>query len=195
MDLALSPDIEAYWCYLILSGISAAVAATQVRRLLKGLANIWASAGAWLLFAAYTAVPVGLFWLLDRADALHDTSLFAAILIALTYRQILSGSDQGIVVPGGFAKAWQPFLTWSDNLAAGINSRIARNTSRYDGGVIHQLATNPEVFDIVRKTILNSNSTAEPAKFQTALDDFNQLQPPLDDADVQERKPTTFITN
>src|ERR1700748_2075579 len=112
MDQALSPDLEAYWCYAIVFFLAVIVAAVQVRLLLKGLANAWATARAWLLLGAYTAVPLLLFWALDRADALHDTSLFAAILVALTYRQILAGSSQGITVPSGLATAWQPFVTW-----------------------------------------------------------------------------------
>jgi hypothetical protein len=186
MDSALSPDIEAYWCYLALFAIALAVAGIRVRRLLQGFANIWATAPAWLLLAAYTAVPVVLFWLLDRADALHDTSIFAAILIAVTYQQILTGGSQGMVVPGGFAKAWQPFVTWSDNIAAGISARIARNNRRYDDKVIHHLATDGAIFEKVRRMILNRS--ADPGKVQTAIEAFSSLKPPLDDAGVQERK-------
>ena len=186
MDSALSPDIEAYWCYLALFAIALTVAVIRVRRLLQGFANIWATAPAWLLLAAYTAVPIVLFWLLDRADALHDTSIFAAILIAATYQQILTNGSQGIVVPGGFAKAWQPFVTWSDNIAAGISARIARNNRRYDDKVIHHLATDNETFEKVRRMILNRS--ADPGKIQTAIDAFKSLKPPLDDAGVQERK-------
>ena len=186
MDSALSPDIEAYWCYLVLFAIALAVAGIRVRRLLQGFANIWATAPSWLLLAAYTAVPVVLFWLLDRADALHDTSIFAAILVAVTYQQILTGGSQGMVVPGGFAKAWQPFVTWSDNIAAGISARIARNNRRYDDKVIHHLATDGAIFEKVRRMILNRS--ADPGKIQTAIDAFNSLRPPLDDAGVQERK-------
>jgi len=186
MDLALSPDIEAYWCYLILFCLALIVAVIQVRLLLKTLPNIWASAGAWLLLAAYTVVPIALFWLLDRADALHDTSVFAAILIALTYRQILSGGTQGMPVPGGFAQAWQPFVTWSNKVAAGISARIARNNSRYDGTLIEKLAANPEVYDYVRKTVLNR--TSDPAKVQAALADLDKLKSTLDDAGVLEKK-------
>ena len=39
MDLSLSPDLEAYWCYLILFTIGLIVAAIQVRELLKGFTN------------------------------------------------------------------------------------------------------------------------------------------------------------
>jgi len=125
MDLSLSPDLEAYWCYLILFGLAFLVALVQVRLLLKGYTNIWATARSWLLLCAYTLVPIILFWVLDRADALHDTSLFAAVLVAVTYRQILSGGNQSMTIPSGLATAWQPFVAWSDNIAAGIRDRMA----------------------------------------------------------------------
>lgn len=186
MDLSISPDIEAFWCYLVLFILALTIAGVQVRGLLKGYENVWASAGAWLLLASYTAIPVALFWFLDRADALHDTSLFAAILVALTYRQIISGGADGFTLPAGFAKAWQPLVTWSDKIAAGISARIARNGSRYDGTVIHRIANDPKVFEAVRRLALNR--AADPAKLQKAIDDFDKLKPPLDDSGVQERK-------
>jgi hypothetical protein len=188
LDLSLSPDFEAYWCYCILAALALIVAAVQVRALLKGFTNAWSTARAWLLLAAYTAVPVALFWVLDRADALHDTSVFAAILVAITYRQILSGGAQGVTVPGGFAKAWKPFVTWSDNIAAGIRDRIARNASQYDAKVTDHLATEPTVFDDVKSKVLNHS--ADPAQVQLSLDEFDKQKPPLDDAGVLQKKAT-----
>jgi hypothetical protein len=52
--------------------------------------------------------------------------------------------------------------------------------------VIHQLATSADIFDDVRKTVMNRS--ADPAKIQAALDDFNKFKPPLDDDGVRERK-------
>jgi len=186
LDLSLSPDVEAYVCYLVLLGLALIVAVIQVRTLLKGYTNVWSSARSWLLLGAYTSVPIGLFWLLDRADALHDTSLFAAILVAIGYRQILSGGSQGVTVPSGFAAAWQPFVTWSNNVASGIRDRIARNNSQYDAEAIRNLAGNREVFDEVRSIVLNASPA--PPQVQAALDAFNALKPPLDDSGVQARK-------
>jgi hypothetical protein len=186
LDLSLSPDLEAYWCYLILFTIALIVASIQVRDLLKDFTNGWATARAWILLAAYTAVPIALFWLLDRSDAIHDTSPFAAILVAGAYRQILSGGSEGINVPGGFAKAWQPFVTWSDSVASGIRDRIARNTKQYDSRVMQRIATRPEVQDQIRRLLLNAS--ANPAEFQSRLDEIEKLKPPLDDAGVTARK-------
>jgi hypothetical protein len=188
LDLSLSPDLEAYWCYLLLFCLSFIVALVQVRTLLKGYRNVWATTQSWLLLSAYTSVPLLLFWVLDRADALHDTSLFATILIALTYRQILAGGNQSITIPSGLASAWQPFVAWSDKIAAGIRDRIARNSSRYDREVIQSLATRNEVYEKLRRLVLNR--APNPADLQKQLDSFNALSPPLDQEGVLERKAT-----
>lgn len=68
----------------------------------------------WLLFFAYTFLPVALFWFLDRSNAIHDTSLFAAVLIGFGYRQILSGELTSIRPAGDISKFWQPFAAWAD---------------------------------------------------------------------------------
>ncbi|MGI8743903.1 MAG: hypothetical protein ACR2NN_15270 [Bryobacteraceae bacterium] len=188
MDLALSPDFEAYWCYLTLFSIALIVAIIQVRGLLKGFNNVWADARAWLLLAAYTAVPIALFWLLDRADALHDTSFFAAVVVAVTYRQILSGGTQGMPVPGGFSKAWQPFVTWSDNIAGVIRDRLARKNSCFAADVINHLVEKPEVYEEVRRTVLIG--AANPAEVQSQIDEYDKLKPPLDDTGVLKKKAT-----
>jgi hypothetical protein len=188
LDLSLSPDLEAWWCYFILASLSLMVAVVQVRSLLKGYTNVWSTARAWLLLGAYTGVPIALFWFLDRADALHDTSLFAAVLVGVTYRQILSGSGQGVNVPGTLAKAWQPFVTWSDNVAAGIRNRIARNNSRYDAIAIDHLAESQDVFGEVQNIVLNRAS--DPASARSMLDSYDKLKPPLDDSGVLRKKAT-----
>lgn len=186
MDLSLSPDLDAYWCYLVLFTLAFIAALLHVRGLLKGFTNVWAMARSWLLLVAYTAVPVVLFWILDRADALHDTSLFGAVVVAVAYRQILAGSNQSLTPPSGLASAWQPFLAWSDNIAAGIRDRIARNKSRYDAEVVQKIAGKPEVYEKLERLVLNH--APKPGDVQTALADFDKLKPPLDDQGVLERK-------
>ena len=48
MHLSLSPDLDAYWCYLVLFAIALIVAAIQVNGPLKGYPSGWATARAWL---------------------------------------------------------------------------------------------------------------------------------------------------
>jgi hypothetical protein len=65
---------------------------------------------------------VTLFWLLDRTGALVDTSLFAAVLVAVGYERILSGDDQTLRAPGEVSQFWTPFLAMADNVAKRVRS-------------------------------------------------------------------------
>src|SRR5262252_1159508 len=93
MELGFSPDISAFWCYLIVGGLGAWVAGRQIQLRLGGIRGIWFQPRTWILFIAYLAVPVGLFWLLDRTGATTDTSLFAAVLVGIGYERIISGQS------------------------------------------------------------------------------------------------------
>ena len=86
MDLGVSPDIEAFWSYLIVLVLGVFVAYRQVATRLEGFKDVWLVADTWILFFAYLAIPLGLFWLLDRTDAVKDSSLFAALRPRLSGR-------------------------------------------------------------------------------------------------------------
>src|SRR5438045_1921663 len=114
MEQVASPDFPAYICYLIVFFLGSLVAFSKVNRLMASSPGRWGSLGTWWVFVAYTAVPILLFWLLDYTNALHDTSLFAALLIALGYRQILAGEVKGIAAPGQVSKLWSPIEAWAN---------------------------------------------------------------------------------
>ncbi|MBI2901787.1 MAG: hypothetical protein HYY17_16500 [Planctomycetes bacterium] len=65
----------------------------------------------------YVLVPLFLFWFLDYTAVIRDTSLFAALIVALGYRQIFSAGVQGILMSGETAKLWVPIQKWADRLA------------------------------------------------------------------------------
>jgi hypothetical protein len=91
MDLGVSPDLSALWCYLTVGALGAWVAVREIRKRFGGIAGIWLQSRTWELFLAYVAVPLGLFWLLDRTAAIADTSLFAAALVGVGYERIITG--------------------------------------------------------------------------------------------------------
>jgi hypothetical protein len=99
-----SPDIPAYWSYLIVLLVGMAVARSRVNSAFDRYDDRWAFAGTWSVFLAYTIVPVILLYFLDFTSVINDTSLFAALVIAFGYRQIFVGGIQGIAyrdrVPG-----------------------------------------------------------------------------------------------
>jgi hypothetical protein len=132
VDLSVSPDLDAYFCYVLVLALGLVTAYGQISRRLTNLPSKWIMVNTWLLFFSYTLLPVALFWFLDRTGAIHDTSLFAAILVGAGYQRILSGELASIRPAGDIAKFWQPFVAWSDHVADRIRNRILRNDALFD---------------------------------------------------------------
>jgi hypothetical protein len=154
MDMNVSPDLPAYYCYLLVLLLGLWTAGTQVSARLANLPGKWIMVNTWFLFFAYTAIPVGLYWLLDRTNAIHDTSLFAAILIGVGYQQILSGSLSSIKVPGDVSSFLKPFAAWADAIAARIRDRIAINDSQFDEKLLSAIVEDPAKFEALKKVVM-----------------------------------------
>ena len=150
MDLTVSPDLDAYYCYAIVLALGLVAASGQISKRLANLPGKWIMVNTWLLFFAYTLVPVLLFWLLDRSNSIHDTSVFAAILIGVGYQKILSGELTSIRLGGDVSTVWQPFSAWADHVADRIRNRIVRNESLFDEGLLNFLRDNPEKIATLR---------------------------------------------
>ncbi len=180
MDLSISPDVEAYYCYLIVLLIGAWVARKRVSELLEGFRGAWVRADIWMLLGVYMLLPVALFWLLDRTGALHDTSLLGAVLVAIGYRQIIVGGVQGLAAPSQLTGAWQPLVDWTDKVAARIRDRIQRFNARYEERLLTSIvgdqakmdnlvqlaqghAPNPADVDTQLKTLASAFAALGPA--------------------------------
>lgn len=164
MDLTVSPDIDAYWCYAVVLALGLITGLGQMSKRLAKLPGKWIMVNTWLLFFAYTLTPVVLFWLLDRSNAIHDTSLFAAILVGLGYQQILSGELASIRAPGDISRVWQPFAAWADLVADRIRNRILRNESLFDERLLAAVREDGEKFQNLKELALTHT------KDVTALD-------------------------
>jgi hypothetical protein len=147
MDLTVSPDLEAYWCYAIVVVLGAWVGARQVNKRLGGIRGIWLQIRTWVLFLAYLAVPVGLFWLLDRTGAIADTSFFSAVLIGVGYERIITGQSDTVRTPEEVSRFWTPFLAYADSVERSARQRTARDQSRLDERVIAKIANDPAIYD------------------------------------------------
>src|SRR2546425_1150397 len=108
MEQITSPDLPAWLCYLLVLSVGMLVARENVNRLLASYPGHWSFGNTWALFWARAAIPVVLFWFLDYTAALRDTALFAALAVAIGYRQIFAGGIQGIAMPGQTPRLWQP---------------------------------------------------------------------------------------
>lgn len=170
MDLSVSPDLNALICYAIVILLGLITAGGQVSNRLANLPSKWIMVNTWLLFFAYSLLPVGLFWLLDRTSAIHDTSLFAAVLIGGGYQQILSGNVATIRPTGDISKFWQPFSAWADHVADRVRNRIARNDALFIEKFFSDVIKNQQKQDDLNNLALG-HSTHGP-ELQKALGDL-----------------------
>jgi hypothetical protein len=155
MDLAFSPDLPAWLCYAVVILVGLVVAWRRVSARLRDISAqdspaIWYFPRTWFLFALYALIPVLLFWLLDRTESIHDTSLFAALLVAITYERIMSGQQKTIAVSEGISSLWNPLNTYVASTAAQIKKEMLRSARRWDRFVLDSALTpdqsNPPQF-------------------------------------------------
>jgi hypothetical protein len=139
-----SPDVPAYISYLIVIVFGALVARARVSTLLQAYGDRWAFVGTWLVFFAYVVIPVALFWFLDYTDAIHDTSIFAALVVAIGYQQVFAGGVQGIAMPGQSTAFWKPFEAWVRQVADRIETLNKRYLDRFDEQVRAFIASKPD---------------------------------------------------
>jgi hypothetical protein len=130
-----SPDIPAYYSYLIVSLFGAVVAISTVNDRLTLIPDRWGFRDTWALFFAYSAVPVVLFWFLDYGSVIQDTSLYAAVLVGFGYQSIFGGSIQSISLPADSASFWKPFQAW----VSAVSDRIAAKQKTYQDNFVRRL--------------------------------------------------------
>jgi len=152
-----SPDVPAYVCYAIVLFFGIVGAWSTVNRLLDGYPDHWAFAGTWALFFAHAALPVVLFWFLDYVSALHDTSIIAAFVVSVGYRQIFTGGIQGIALPGQTSTLWKPFEAWVSTVADRIGSKQKLYLDRFDDKVRSLIFRDPQRMANL-ETLVLSNS-------------------------------------
>ncbi len=140
-----SPDVPAYACYLLIALIGILVAVRTINAVLATSEDRWAFVATWGLFLAYVALPILLFWFLDYTGAIHDTALFAAIVVAFGYQQILAGGVQGITMPGQTAALWKPFEAWVNQVSQRISTRNQLYKNRVAEKVKGVTAREPDV--------------------------------------------------
>ena len=166
--MAISPYLSSYYCYLVVLFFGLIAVYSLVSGLFEDYPGALGTVNFWLLLLAYTFIPVLLFWFLDRTNAIHDTSIFAAILIALGYRQVLGGDVAGIRVSGEIGKVWQPFEAWANWVSDRIRARVQLNTERFTDEVIKWVRQDAKKLESLKKLALLRS--ANPQKLQADFD-------------------------
>ena len=190
MDLSFSPDIDARICYLIVLLCASFAAYRQVDRRLTTYPGSWKVWPTWLLYLSYVAVPIGLFWLLDRTGAINDTSAVAAAIVGVGYERILSGQGQP-GIPTSLAGFWAPFSSFADAISARVSKRIAERLFAFDRRVMAEMADAAR-FDALRQ-LARSLSRNLPA-LDTKIAEIEANRPALGDRLTQEKQAFEFYT-
>ena len=171
MDKLGSPEIPAYLSYLLVLICGMLVARSQVNRLLSAFPQRWGFLSTWALFWAHAALPLLLFWFLDYTNALHDTSLFAALLVAFGYRQVFVGGIESIRLPGQTQRLWKPFEVWVNRLVQHITFVSKQYLDRFDERVTSTLAGDASDAKLLETAFLKTNDRD---RLEKALQDLEQ---------------------
>jgi hypothetical protein len=172
---------------VLVAGIFVAVSEVQTR--LATTEGAWLVPGTWFLFFAYAAVPVALFWLLDRTGAVNDTSVFAAILIGFGYQRIISGGNQTIKAPGEVSALWTPFVAYADKVTKTAVERGARNQRRLAEKIIVEIMKDPARYKELEE--LAYARTSDTAAVKKSLEEIDQA--PGSGADDKLEKKTWYL--
>lgn len=135
---------------------------------LDRIKDVWQIGDTWILFFLYLAIPVGLFWLLDRTDAVKDSSLFAALLIAIGYERILAGSNGTIAAPQGAAGFWSPFVAYVDRVVEKVRNAALRADRRLQKRLLARIVADPNRYQKLEE--LAKRLTPDIAALQREVD-------------------------
>ena len=166
--MPVSPEVPAWINYLFVTAIGAIVAVSTVNRLLDHQPERWAFAGTWSLVAAHMAIPPLLFWFLDFTEAIHDTSLFVAIIVGFGYRQVFAGGIEGITLKGQTSAVWKPFESWVESVIKRISAKVKQYRDRFDMTSKRDIARDSALLDKLQGVALAYAN--DPAALQTELD-------------------------
>lgn len=179
-------DAPAWIAYLIVLAAAVITALDNVGKLLAAHPGYWRYFRTWILYFAYVAIPIVLFWLLDQLNIVEDTSVFAAILVGFAYQQIMTAGVSGVSLPGASAKVWQPFQEYATRLASHIgDQQVAHTQTAADtlGRKLTAAALYQQLFRLVMER------TADPAALRKDLDDIDVVNgATTGDADVAQRR-------
>jgi hypothetical protein len=117
---------------LVVLLVGVVIARGAVNKLLDSSYGRWSFRQTWVLFYTQSLIPVVLFWFLDYTNVIHDTSLFAALAVAVGYQQIFAGGIKDITLPGQTSRLWQPFEAWRNSVINIIAIRARQRLDKFD---------------------------------------------------------------
>jgi hypothetical protein len=197
LDLAVSPDVPAWLCYLLIFIISLCVAIRKVAARLRSLTGddggglgetpaIWHFSGTWILLASYTAIPLVLFWVLDRTQAIHDTSLLSALIIAFTYERIMAGKHSSLKVGEEVGGFWRPFQSFASHTTRRVTHQLQQAANRFDRKVLQTVSEDQQ--RMAKLESLAQHLTKNRVQLDDQLQKVGTAPNQLDHSYIQERR-------
>lgn len=172
----LSPDVDARFCYLIVMLAGMLTAVREVDSRLAKIPGAWSDIGAHRLFAFFWVTPVLLFFLLDHAGAINDTSPIAAVVVAVTYATILGGaSGQQPLLPSQVTGLWSKLLGDVDKIQAAAQSRMQLRVFDYARGAANEISARPARY--TKLVALAKRLVGDPAALDKSLADIDAQYP------------------
>lgn len=139
MDVAFSPDAPAWVCFTVVLFFGALTGWREVVDKLGDPIGVWRHGTTWRLLTLLAVTPALVFWLLDRAGALNDTSLVGAAIVGLAYTQILKG-DTAYKAPGSTNAIWEFLDWWRIRVGKSLADKTAANALAFDNAACEEMA-------------------------------------------------------
>ena len=120
----------------------------------------------WLLMAILALSPAVLFWLLERAGSVSDTSIVGAAIVGVAYTQILKGNSQ-YKAPGATSPFWDFVSWWREQIHRNLQARATTTDFTFDHVASEEIAKESKYSPAVQ---LAQKLSEDPVKFSLALE-------------------------
>lgn len=148
MELSFSPDWPCNVTYPLAWAFALWVTVRRTTEILgpddQQLA--WSYFEWYFLIFVQSLIPVFLFFVLDYSGSLRDTSIFAAILTGLFYREIVSGKLADIKTKGLLVMIFAPFLAWAEDIAKSLSAKVIIHKEQFKEDIVRLVSNKPSLY-------------------------------------------------
>ncbi len=156
--MGFSPDFEAYICYLVLIIVASISARKNISKVQVSSYGIWRIGRTWMLLLIYVSISVVLFWLLDRTNAVHDTSIVAAFLVGIAYDQVLNNQVTGITVADNVSAFLKPIQAWAEQTSEQVQVQLRKKDARLREKLFMRVEKDDDKFKALKSLVYKTSN-------------------------------------
>jgi flagellar motor protein MotB len=154
------------------------MAAGRADKLLTRVPLRWMYAECYLLFFGLSAIPLVLFWALDRVGAVHDCSIVSALIVTLGYVAIISGESK--TSNSAVSAVFAPVLKWLDGIPEKLGARRQANQTEFETSVANAVGRDDGLLTVLTDWLLvNTDDVVAVQKKLAELDGEPETAAPL----------------